>query len=224
MGTKVLIVLLAVGAFLAPTATVFAQSIPVRDANGALVGLYAGGGGPDLEQGPPQSFGPYGPAFRVVSQQGYMAVFGTITGRLTVGFNVLSGFYSGANVNQGLFFESQDCTGQAWISVNTPGGPATGGFVIATLLPTYLPHYVPKTAVSQALVYRSSLTAGGCSAQGPSNTVGLPAFVNDPAVTGIPNAPYQPPLTLGYSDTLWLLFRDEFESAAVDAGTAVVVS
>jgi len=193
-----------------------AQAAQVRDASGALVGLFVGGAGPDIDLGPPSSS--VVPALRVMSDRGYLAAYGVGTGRIAMGTYVLPSFSWAVNMgqlSQSLYFTTPDCSGQAYVVLNV-GAQQTGvygGFVFATGIPGLPPYYAPKgeQAIGRPLV-ASRGGDGACGPNGASNIGSLPAVPNNPSVTGFPNAPFVPPLTLGYSDAAWLLFRNGFES------------
>lgn len=69
-----------------------AQGAQVRDAGGALVGLYMGGAGPDTgneDQGHFQ-------AYKVISSQGYLAAVIPSSGKIGTGFYLLPGSLAGS--------------------------------------------------------------------------------------------------------------------------------
>lgn len=213
--------ILALGAVAVPRLALSQPSIYTGD--NQFAGYYIGGAG--LEA--PVTGANQGTAFRAVSIRGYAFGAGTTTGRITrwllahpgAGFNdSLVGNEPGA-----FFFTSTDCSGTA--QVQLPGITSTSritggvvfslGFAGASAL-----YYIPKLAESQTGVeLRSLRNSVGCLptafAPGETHHV-LEVLPNDPNVTGVPNAPFLPPLRIEpfpLSD-LRQLFRDGFESKA----------
>jgi hypothetical protein len=196
-----------------------AQGVQVRDGNGALVGAHLGRGGDSIPHGVSASF----PSYVVLSVTGYQAVVTIQQGRIgwaaTVPPGVLPGTESALGLDRPPFFESSDCTGQAYAQVASDR--FAGGFVWEFSIsgPASRLYYVPRAATPSLRTLQSNLVAGPsgitCETFPPGSRFTMPAFLNDPSVTGFPNEPFVPPLSLGYSDVIWLLFRDGFESAAL---------
>jgi len=198
----------------------FGQVAQVRDATGALVGPYLGSAGPVPGA---VAFNAENPAFTVVSPTGFVASNSVSSGRVAFPIELPGVRF---RPDPFVFFASAGCTGQAYFKVFT-GTPARvgvpiGGFVFSALGLETAPFFVAKDAVTVVLQPQSRLGIGG--ACDPVNNQPADSFVpagpNDPAVTGFPNAPYQPPLRIGVVEPAWRLFSDGFES--VSASSAVL--
>jgi hypothetical protein len=190
-----------------------AQAVQIRDATGALVGLYGGPAGYDAAPGLPSASGS---AFRVISSTGYAFSIGTGSGVVLYGREAHPAYGGGINgqIATSLSYLTVDCSGPAYLVIAPAGltDQITGGVAFRVAQGPIF--YTPKSAIAGARTIRSSglPVVGQCSADTPTERMTLPAFPNDPATTGVSNVPFVPPLTLGLADTPWLLLRDSFES------------
>lgn len=104
-----------------------------------------------------------------------------------------------------LLFEFADCLGQAFIELSHEAGRplsadliAAEGIVVATGDPLNGVFYAPEgsqAAFLDATFFARSLE-GSCGSS-PRMTWVVPVFPNDPAITGVPNEPFTPPIKLG---------------------------
>ena len=177
-----------------------AESPAVLDANGNLLGSYVGEA-VDCGFGCPDS------SVRIVSPTGY--VFGLRMGDGTFAFATAS---FASPVATQIFYETENCSGQAYY----PGGTAltglTGGFVFQGRVGGRF--YSPKSAIS-AMRTRASYTddMSGCQDDpGNPQEPGIQILPNDPGVTGVTNGPIPGPLTIGQAVVPRTMFRDSFEN------------
>lgn len=186
-----------------------AQALQIRDNAGSLVGLYLGGAGPDVVQGAPLT---PTPGYRVASATGYVGVIDPLSGKLTYGSYAQPAFNAGTLQGSFLSFLTTDCTGQAYVKTSTQVATSPGGFVFATSGPSYLVYYVHKSDLSILRTTFSDLQNGTCNAGQNTDLPSFMAIPNDPAVSGFPDTPFAPPLTLGFVSIPWLMFGDGFET------------
>lgn len=177
----------------------WAQSVQVRDANGALVGLYLD----SVSAGAT-------PAFRVLTSTNHVANIDASTGRVVEQRPNLG--FTAAGFSSSLAFTSSNCTGQAYV-ITQPVAPASG-FVIDVGENAYVLYFAPRGEQPTVRSFSSTGRVGGSCAQGPGMGTTLRVFPNDPSVTGLPNTPFAPPLSLSAAATPWLLFKDGFETQA----------
>jgi hypothetical protein len=175
------------------------------DQNQQIVGLFAG-----LGPGQGVNVGTY-----VHTLRGFRFLVDTRGRVLQIEADV-----GGENYGQGIpAFESMNCTGPAFLRVSseTPaGGVVTRlGSSVTSL------GYVQKAPLVFTITVRSLLDNGTTClpVTPPQPAVGVPFLPNDPAVTGVPNADFVPPLRLEVVpvSALFDLFRDGFESAGLAA-------
>lgn len=101
---------------------------------------------------------------------------------------------------EALYFADANCLGDAYIA---PGGgmpyfdwEIEHGVVVRDSVPGGASYYVPRSAVALSQTYNSVLTDGNCSVQAGEAML-WQALPNDEAVTGVPNAPYAKPFSIG---------------------------
>ena len=99
-------------------------------------------------------------------------------------------------------FEQLDCIGQPYISLNdNVVAPKSEGQVFHTPDPAdpVRHYYRPKqvVAVTRTLMSRFFSQTGCVKHEPPFVTDTTEALPNDPAITGVPNEPFAPPITLG---------------------------
>lgn len=198
-------VVLALGA-----STASAESPAVVDANGELIGSYSGPS--EVIFVPP---GP-GSGLRVVSVQGFLFGVGADGSLLQDGVNPAAmgpmfRIQSGVVETFGLWYESADCSGPPYLILLNNFG--MGGFVVR--VGTTEAYYVPRQyqpARRSYLSRRAGSQATCESASRLSEDNGVPAFENDPAVTGVRSAGYPGPIRIANVAVPRTLFRDSFES------------
>ena len=84
---------------------------------------------------------------------------------------------------QEMYYESADCTGQAYVKADNFDGMVIGG---ALGNPTV---YIPIGASEAGLTYNSTSSNVSLGCNSFSGTVNaLPVYLNDPSVTGVPDA------------------------------------
>lgn len=197
-----------------------AQTIAVKDAQGAVVGFYTGAG--DAGTGNEAGY------VRVVSNTGYATAINGHSGKISR--DIAGVTPDGRNLNTVIRFTTTDCTGQAFVDTSAsavefpernnaplPGAVfrASGGDLDFDLW------YVPKGATLVAAgstppLIRARVGTTCTDVYGPVNAQYLlyPVTPNDPAVTGFPNVPFVPPLTIEPVpvSAVFSIFRDSFES------------
>ena len=100
----------------------------------------------------------------IATDAGYMVVV-TATGAVYANY-------------QQMYYESADCTGQAYTNAESYDGQVIGG------VPTT---YIPIGASEVGLTYNSSNANVALGCNSTSGTVNvLPVYLNDPSVTGVP--------------------------------------
>lgn len=182
----------------------FAQSAgAVYDANGQLVGLFAG-----------EVPGREGTAIH--SLRGYRFQVSP-SGRVdTIDRDIGGISYSLTNPH----FESVDCTGAAYL-VPTRGADVPGGMVTRLGAAGIGLGYVPKAPAISTITIRSFLDNGQTCIPltQPAPTIVVPVLPNDPSVSGVPNSNFTPPLRLEVvpMTSLFNLFQDGFESVQRNA-------
>lgn len=113
-----------------------------------------------------------------------------------------------------LVYSSVNCTGQAYVGI-TASSPAGG---IITNVGNNTLYYVTKAPAVSTLAFGSSYSnPSGCNAIQPTIEMAVPALPNDPAITGVPNTPFTPPLHLEMVplSQFFQLFKNGFESSFV---------
>jgi hypothetical protein len=98
-----------------------------------------------------------------------------------------------------LYFADANCLGDAYIA--PPDGPyfrweIEHGVVFRDAGSAGAPYYVPRSAVGASQTYNSVLSGANCSLQAGEALL-WQALPNDEAVTGVPNAPYAKPFSIG---------------------------
>lgn len=189
-----------------------AESPAVIDGNGALVGSYVGPAGSLVSWFGPPLDGQSQRSLRVVSVKGFIFGLQQASGRITSTIEFPGGGdFSGEG--QFLFFETTDCTGQAYVEVGITdyGVTARGGFLVSN--PSGL-WYAAKTATPSTILIRSNLLEGNspasCNVQNSTKTV-MPVLPNDPNVTGIVGPTIVTPITISQAIVPRPLFKDGFE-------------
>lgn len=211
--------LACIACLLASPVSSMAQTLAVRAGDGAILGFYTGPG----TAAPSGQWG----HFRIVSSTGYGAVFNAKLGTMP-GLAEATPTADGGPSSDRILFASSDCSGQGYIEVPTIGGtdPALGlfaapGFVFRAGPTTYELWYVAKDAVAfpagpLGAQIQGKRFDGICSAGAAVPPEGLlyPAAPNDPGITGLPNSPAVPPLTVEPVpvSAVFSIFRDSFES------------
>lgn len=117
---------------------------------------------------------------------------------------------SGGSYSTELGYGNVSCAGTAFVAVsnaNLAGGivfPAANGY-----------YYVPKAPTAAVVLVGSVRVGSNCMPVTPNAQLAVPALANDPAVTGVPNAIFIPPIQLEVVPLSQFLgnFRDGFESA-----------
>ena len=115
-----------------------------------------------------------------------------------------------------LLYANFDCSGNVSIAVS--GDPVAGGVVISG--GTRGLYQVAKNAPAAVTLAASSWNGTACTAFTPGAFIAVPAAPNDPAVTGVPNAPFVAPIRLEAVPVsqFFQLFRDGFESSLLTEG------
>jgi hypothetical protein len=166
----------------------------VIDASGAVVGLFADEG-------------------IIHSHRGFRATFNFQSGRIISEQNLVDlTDVGGIMYQRRLLFASINCSGQAY--VGPEGSRGVGGVVVLAAENPYSLYYAPKGSAVASPSIQSVLTPDGqCSASPVGVTWTLPAFPNDPAVTGFPSEPFLGPLRLEIQPlgVLFDLFQHGFE-------------
>lgn len=204
--TRILAALLAALAAAATTG-LMAQSPVVRDGTGRVLGYYTG----------PMQGVRFG--VRVMSQQGYF--FGvrqngeiSDVGENPNGSALLFGPEGPGIANFfGLWFESTDCTGQAYFRFADVEGPWAAGIVIQVDQALF---YTPPRTLPVTPRNLRSRSYGGTQCQ-PENSDGVlspPAFPNNPDITGVPSDPIPPPIRIVAAGNVNALFSNSFEGPA----------
>lgn len=101
-----------------------------------------------------------------------------------------------------VWYELSGCTGQAYVSNDLNPDTAARGYVFRADDPTdpIQTFYVPTLSfVEERIVsYRRSNLEGGCVNIGMPSNPFVPAFPNDPDITGVPSGSFLPPIVLGF--------------------------
>ena len=106
-----------------------------------------------------------------------------------------------------LFFEGAGCIGPAFLSVSFEGHTYADGLpthqgVVFRLNPGIsapAPHFyapVGSSASPRNFLSRLNDSGGSCDSINSQDTVSVSVLPNDPSVTGVPNEPFTPPITL----------------------------
>jgi len=175
-----------------------------RDGNGGFVGFYTG----IFENG----------GVVLISSKGFRFVIGRENGALLgpeLGDNYTS---------ERIYFENGNCTGGAhlqFISAQYAGVivPLHGGD--GSLQAVY---YVAQNAVTDYVVDLNSYLdypngVQTCTPVAPTQGIpNVPLLLNDPAVTGVPNSNFVPPITV----TSNTIFKNGFDTALAQAASASV--
>ena len=190
-----------------------AESPAVVDANGAILGSYIGSTGPRYTGGVsvPTSM------LDVISPTGYLFSVFQQSGDVANSFRV-PGVQAEA-LWATLYFESADCTGQAYVdTTQAPDVVVMGGFVFnrkSAVHPGLW--FSPKTSVSTEISYGSAVSpnlGNVCFADSGQRNA-LPVYPNDPQVTGVNSASNPGPITISQANVPRVLFRDSFEQRQV---------
>jgi hypothetical protein len=182
-------------ALCAATSVATAQSAGVVvDATGTALGLFAG------EDGSTIVHSARGYRFAVRADNGTVASPTTDVG--------------GVTYDSALVFTSVNCTGQAYVTVSSAGA-VSGGMVLPAGSRGL--HSIDKAVQAQVLAMGSSFSGTACTTITPGLFAVVPAHPNNPAVTGVSNTPYAPPIRLELLplSMLYRVFSDGFESSAV---------
>jgi len=169
------------------SATCHADTL-ARDGNGAFIGFYTG----IFEHG----------GVVLVSSKGYRFVVSREYGWLLGPDDYTS---------ERIYFENVNCTGGAHLQFHSAQYAGViiplHGDVNYSLQAVY---YVPQNAVTaNGLDFGSHLDYPGgvqtCTpdAQSPAYVESVPLLLNDPAVTGVPNSDFVPPITVTPSGPPW---------------------
>jgi hypothetical protein len=110
----------------------------------------------------------------------------------------------GALNHLSLYYESPDCTSPAYVKTNegrmisdTQFSVDQGLVFSVVTWETYLGlYYVPAGSVPAARQFQAA--GPSCSPYYLANQLSVEAFPNDPTITGVPNASFTPPITLGH--------------------------
>jgi hypothetical protein len=100
-----------------------------------------------------------------------------------------------------VYYESPDCTSPAYVRVTSGGADAhfsaAQGFVfpVANANP-HVYFYVPAGSVPEVRQFQAE--GLDCSPYYLANSESVEAFPNDPAITGVSNTSFTPPITLGH--------------------------
>jgi len=166
------------------------------DGNGANIGLYTG----ILEN----------KGSVVVSATGYRFVVERETGRIHGPVDTSS---------EVLYSENFNCTGTLYLDrtaqfrgVLVPIISGLNGIDLAAL------YYVPQTAAPVTVTLNGRVSGGPiggttCTAISPRESTVVPVLPNDPAVTGVPNSYFVPPLKVSRND----IFGNGFEALPLGA-------
>ena len=112
----------------------------------------------------------------------------------------------------GLGYPTTDCTGQAYVTVDSVGPHAGGVMISAGNKGLY---YVTKTPTAFSLALASFFDGSSCTATVPGVDVIVPVLPNDPTVTGVPNTPFALPIHLEMVplSQFFQIFKNGFESS-----------
>lgn len=187
-----------------------AESPAVVASNGAILGSFAGSMGPRSSGGvsPPTA------VLDVVSSTGYL--FGVFQQSGEVVNSFRSPGVQPQALGATLYFESADCTGQAFVNTTQdPNVAVLGGFVFNVKNSSHQGLWFSlKTSASVAVTAGSAVSPGVgnvCfTAVGPPLNA-LPVYPNDPQITGVTSATYPGPITISQANVPRVLFRDSFE-------------
>jgi hypothetical protein len=175
-----------------------------RDGNGGFVGFYTG----ILEH----------TGVVLVSSKGYRFVI-----------NRENGWLRGPDddASERIYFENGNCTGGAHFQFHTAQYAgvivALHGGANSSLQVVY---YVPQNAVSDSIVdlnsyldYSGPNGAQTCTPVAPTQGLpNVPLLPNDPAVTGVPNSDFVPPITVTSNS----IFKNGFEAVLAQAASSSV--
>ena len=109
---------------------------------------------------------------------------------------------SGEILRANLFFETVDCSSQAFVTVRNLRGifasETQNAVFRVSIERTFVGHfYVPALSVPATRTMVGTNSGSGCEEVFPTSRESVEAFPNDPAITGVPNEPFTPPITLG---------------------------
>jgi hypothetical protein len=163
---QILTIVTIVSALLVPTAISAkgkpANAILLKDANGGEIGRVIGMGTVSW---------PY-----VLTKQGYRALFRLGTGMI----------YAEAP----LYYESVDCTGQAYTGARSPGTVFLPTLDDSAAYAAGAIYYSPNDAQAATVNVNSRLIDPLACVPEVSTLEVYPAYLNDPAITGIENTAY----------------------------------
>ncbi len=157
----------------------------VQDGNGAVLGAYLG----------LASLDGLAHSALAVSVRGELGYLYSVPVGSTTSVTDIGGYEQNGNVHA-VYFESVDCTGQAYmLSAKLSPFGAANGYVFSLQNTVY--YYVPAgSAKSDFITANSSMLAPGSCVAGPTTFQGYTVFPNDPGVTGVPNAQVVLPVSL----------------------------
>ena len=134
--------------------------------------------------------GEYAESFSVIhSPKGFRFQVDGISGVVAQVTTDIAGFNFDTNA---LVYSTGNCTGQAYVTTNI-GSPA-GGLVFAAGSKGL--YAIAKTPTQTTAAMASAWNGATCGAITPALYAVVPAQPNDPATTGVPNAPFTLPLRL----------------------------
>jgi hypothetical protein len=115
-------------------------------------------------------------------------------------------------VTSPLLYSSSGCSGQAYVAVNNQSSGLSGGLVFSAGNKGL--YYVAKTPSVTQTAMASSYNGSACNNFAPMLFQVVPAAPNDPATTGVPSAPFTPPLRLEMVplSQFFRIFRSGFEA------------
>ncbi|MEP6510539.1 MAG: hypothetical protein ABJB02_03040 [Dokdonella sp.] len=118
----------------------------------------------------------------------------------------------GATYDSALIYSTSNCTGQAYVTTSGEGNQSGGIMVNAGNKGLY---YIPKTPSVTTVAIGSAFNGTACNPITLALFVVVPALLNDPATTGVPNSPYVPPLHLEMVplSQFFQIFKDGFGSS-----------
>jgi hypothetical protein len=183
---------IVLSAILVVSATIVNADTPIaRDANGAVLGFYTA----ILENS----------GQVIVSPKGYRFVVMRETGHMLSPVDATTAF---------VYFEDPDCMGPAYFD---RGGQYRGVIIPIRDAANYnsiaATYYVPQDAAVTPVMLTGRLQPGangglGCVTIPVRSIMAVPALLNDPAVTGVPNIDFIPPITVAIKG----IFQDGFEA------------
>lgn len=118
----------------------------------------------------------------------------------------------GAVYDSTLSYSTPNCTGQAYVGTSGQGNPSGGIMVNAGTKGLY---YVPKAPSQTTVAIGSVFNGAACNSTALVFVVAVPALLNDPVTTGVPNTPFVPPLHLEMVplSQFFQIFKDGFGSS-----------